>query len=305
MTEPITLDTKMHGLDGITAAFLLTGETTALVETGPKTSFPHVSAGLEAKGVEGLDWIIVTHIHLDHAGAAGTLARRFPEARIAVHEVGAPHLVDPSKLWKSASRIYGEHMEALWGGIDPIDESRIQVVADGDEIDLGDRKLRAIETPGHAYHHHAYLDDATGFLFTGDAVGVRLPEVGVIRPATPPPEFHLEKAIASIERIKSLQPEALWLTHFGAHDHGERPRPVDQLCDEAIEALRIWDSWVTAAREGNEGLAQIADAVRAQARSFLERGLEPEATQRMEQTTSYEMNTSGYLRYQDKHKQSA
>ena len=300
MTEPITIDTKMHGLEGITAAFLLKGEAIALVETGPKTSFAHLSAGLEANGIDGLDWIIVTHIHLDHAGAAGTLARRFPEARIAVHEVGAPHLVDPSKLWKSASRIYGDQMETLWGGIDPIDEDRIHVVADGDEIDLGDRRLRAVETPGHAYHHHAYLDDATGILFTGDAVGVRLPEVGVVRPATPPPEFHLEKAIASIERIKALGPEVLWLTHFGAHNRGERVLAVDELCDEAIDALRIWDSWVTAAREGNDDLPQIAAAVRTQARSFLERGLEPEATERMEQTTSYEMNTSGYLRYQDK-----
>lgn len=300
MGQPITIDTKMHGLDGITGAFLLQGQKTALVETGPKTSFDHVIGGLELNGVEALDWIIVTHIHLDHAGAAGTLARRFPEARVGVHPVGAPHLVDPEKLWKSASRIYGQRMEALWGGIDPIDASRINVIADGDEIDLGDRRLRAVETPGHAYHHHAYLDDTSGILYTGDALGVRLPEVGVVRPATPPPEFHLEKAIASIERIKSLQPETLCLTHFGSHDRGARVLSVDELCAEAIDALKLWDAWVSAAREGKPELSEIAEAVRSQARSFLERDLAPEETARMEQTTSYEMNTSGYLRYQDK-----
>ena len=302
MSQPITIDTRMHGLEGITGVFLLAGEQTALVESGPKTSYENVLAGLKANGVDRLDWIIVTHIHLDHAGAAGTLARRFPEARIGVHPVGAPHLGDPSKLWKSAARIYGDRMEMLWGGIDPIDESRIQIIADGDEIDLGNRRLRAVETPGHAYHHHAYLDDSTGILFTGDAVGVRLPEVGVMRPATPPPEFHMDKAIGSIERIRALEPKALWLTHFGAHDRGARVLSVDELCDEAIDALQIWDRWVTAARADHEDLSAVADAVRSQARSYLERGLAPDATARMDQTTSYEMNTSGYMRYQDKKK---
>ena len=300
MDQPITIDSKMHGLDGITGTFLVRGERTALIETGPKSSVDNVLEGLEDNGVESLDWIVVTHIHLDHAGAAGTIARRFPGAKVAVHEVGAPHLVDPSKLWKSATRIYGASMEALWGGIDPLDEDRIRVVRDGDEIDLGGRKLRAVETPGHAYHHHAYMDDATGIAFTGDAVGVRLPDVGVTRPATPPPEFHMEKGIDSIERIRSLGASSLWLTHFGPHDRGESAKSVDELCDEAIDALRTWDGWVREARADNEEVAGIAAAVKARARGALEGGLPEEAVARMENTTSYEMNTSGYIRYQDK-----
>ena len=300
MTQPITIDTNMHGLGGITGAFLVAGEQTALVETGPKSAVANVVAGLESNGVESLDWIVVTHIHLDHAGAAGTLARRFPEARIAVHPVGAPHLVEPSKLWKSATRIYGARMDSLWGGIDPIPEGRIQVVEDGDEIDLGSRTLRAVETPGHAFHHHAYFDGATGIMFTGDAMGVRLPEVGVIRPATPPPEFHLDKAIASIERIRRHGADSLWLTHFGPHDNGARARTVDELCDEAIDALRTWDEWVRVARRDNQEVAEVAAAVKALARETLEGALETRAVERMEQTTSYQMNTSGYMRYQDK-----
>ena len=280
------------------------GERNALVETGPKNTVENVLAGLEAAGVDSLDWIVVTHIHLDHAGAAGTLAQRFPEARIGVHPVGAPHLVDPTKLWKSASRIYGAMMESLWGGIDPIEEDRIHVVEDGDEIDLGDRRLRAVETPGHAYHHHAYLEESTGILFTGDSLGVRLPEVGVIRPATPPPEFHLEKAVASINRLRDLQPQSLWLTHFGPHREGTRVLSVEEICDEAVEALQLWDRWVSEARRDHDGTAEVAAAVKDKARAHLERGLEPDVVERMEQTTSYEMNTSGYIRYQDKRAES-
>ena len=276
------------------------GEKTALVETGPKTSVDNVLAGLSENQVERLDWIVVTHIHLDHAGAAGTLAGRFPEAKVAVHGVGAPHLVDPSKLWKSASRIYGARMDSLWGGIDPIDESRIQVLEDGDKVDLGGRSLQAIETPGHAYHHHAYLDDATGFLFTGDALGVKLPDVGVARPATPPPEFHLEKAVDSIERLRSIRPTAMWLTHFGPQDSGVRALSVDDICDESIDALKKWDGWVSEARSQSDELSEVAALVKERARGAMEGGLEPELIERMEQTTSYEMNTSGYIRYQDK-----
>ena len=300
MTQPVTIDTKMHGREGITGTFLVRGEKTALVETGPKSSVENVLAGLDANQIDHLDWIIVTHIHLDHAGAAGTLAQRFPSATIAVHGVGAPHLVDPSKLWKSATRIYGARMDSLWGGIDPIDEGRIQVLEDGDKIDLRGRSLQAIETPGHAYHHHAFLDDATGYLFTGDALGVRLPDVGVARPATPPPEFHLEKAIESIERLRAIRPTAMWLTHFGPQDAGPRPLPVDDLCDEAIEALRKWDGWVRTARSESEDLAEVAKMVKASVHDAYEDGLDPALVDRMEQTTSYEMNTSGYMRYQQK-----
>ena len=295
----------MHGRDGITGAFLVRGEKTALVETGPKSSLRHVVDGLALAGVESLDWIIVTHIHLDHAGGAGALARRFPEALVAVHGVGAPHLANPTKLWNSAGRIYGDEMERLWGGIDPIEERRIRVLDDGDKVDLGDRVLQAIETPGHAYHHHAYLDDATGAVFTGDALGVRLPDVGVVRPATPPPEFHLEKTIGSIERLRSLGASRFYLTHFGRHDAGDRSLAPDQLCDEAIDALTTWLSWVEAARAQKTDLDDVAEVVRAHARDALEARLDPAAVDRMEQTTSYRMNTWGYMRYLEKRDQAS
>ena len=297
MDQPILIDTKMHGMEGITACFVVKGsERTALVETGPKSSLEHVLKGLEDAGVDALDWIVVTHIHLDHAGAAGTIAERFPTARVAVHEVGAPHLADPAKLWSSAARIYGERMNELWGGIDPIDPERITALTGGDEIDLGDRKLTAHDTPGHARHHHTYVDDATGIAFTGDAMGVRLADVGVVRPATPPPEFDLEDAIASIEKIRALGANELWLTHFGS----QKPQSQDEVCDEAVAALRSWAEWVKDARASTDDLDQIAAQVQKRAEEDLGGRLTPDAIDRMEQTTSYWMNTWGYVRYLDR-----
>lgn len=285
----------MHGFEGITGAFLLRGDKTALIETGPKSSVEHVLAGLEDAGVDDLDWIVVTHIHLDHAGAAGTIAGRFPGATVAVHPVGAPHLAEPSKLWKSAGRIYGDAMERLWGGIDPLDEGRIHVVEDGDEIDLGGRKLTAIETPGHAGHHHAYADDATGIIFTGDALGVSPRGIDAFRPATPPPEFNLEASLASIERIRRAGPRALWLTHYGPVDG-----PVDRACDEAAEVLNRWASWVKRGRAEASDVDTVTAMVEQHARRELEDRLGENDATRMEMTTSYRMNVSGYMRYFDK-----
>jgi glyoxylase-like metal-dependent hydrolase (beta-lactamase superfamily II) len=160
--------------------------------------------------------------------------------------------------------------------------------------------LTAIETPGHAYHHHAYLDDATGFLFTGDALGVRLQDAGVIRPATPPPEFHLEKAIASIERIATIEPVDVLLTHFGAASDGVDPKSVKELCDEAIESLITWAEWIKEARKETSDLDEAAAKVRRSARTAMEGELDEGSIERMEQTTSYRMNTMGYMRYFDK-----
>lgn len=300
MASPVVIDTKMHGRRAITASYLLQGEQTALVETGPKSTVANVLQGLGDAGVDRLDWIVVTHIHLDHAGAAGTLALRFPEAKVAVHPVGAPHLADPSKLWNSAARIYGDRMEQMWGGIDPVAEDRIHVLEDGDTLDLGDRRLVAHDTPGHAFHHHAYFDGDSGEIFVGDALGIRLPDVGIVRPATPPPELDLEKGAASIEHIRSLEPSRMFFTHFGPHDEGADPRSVGDLCDEAIDTLRLWGDWVQKARAETDELEAITALVKEQARVAMEGDLEPEQIARMEDTTSYRMNTWGFVRYFDK-----
>ncbi|MBA2273929.1 MAG: MBL fold metallo-hydrolase [Actinobacteria bacterium] len=291
-----TIDTGMRGDRSLTGAFIVRGLQTALVETGPKATVDNVLSGLEEAGVESIDWIVVTHIHLDHAGAAGTLAGRWPEARVAVHELGAPHLTDPTKLWASARRIYGDAMEELWGGIDPVPPDRIEVLSDGQVIDLGGRTLQAVETPGHARHHHALLDDSTGALFAGDALGVRLPDVGINRPATPPPEFDLEQAIGSIKRIRDLDAESLWPTHFGRTDRGTNPATPPEACDEAIESLSRWDEWVRAGLKRSREPEAVTRFVVERSREALESSLGPREVDRLELTTSYSMNVSGYLR---------
>jgi glyoxylase-like metal-dependent hydrolase (beta-lactamase superfamily II) len=305
MSEPQIIDTRMHGRAGITGAFIVVGEQTALVETGPKSSLDALLGGLSEVGIDEVDWIVVTHIHLDHAGAAGTLARRWPHARVAVHHVGAPHLIDPSKLWSSAARIYGDEMEALWGGIDPIAEARIVVLNDGDLVDLGGRTLRAVDTPGHARHHHAFLDDSTGICFVGDALGVRLQEIGVVRPATPPPEFNLEDAVKSIERIRELGASSLVLTHYGPSNDGVRPLSPDEACDAAIDSLQRWEEFVRDARGQADDLGAITELVARAARASAEGQISADDVERMEQTTSYSMNVSGYLRYFEKRERSS
>ncbi len=294
--DPVTIDSNMHGFPGITGAFVVRGERVALVETGPKSSLEHLLTGLDAAGLESVDYIVVTHIHLDHAGAAGTLAARWPEAKVVVHPVGAPHLVDPSKLWSSASRIYGDAMEALWGGIDPVPAERIVEVADGDTIDLGGKALRVIETPGHARHHHAYLDESSGVLFSGDALGVRLPDVGVIRPATPPPEFDLEAAIASIGKIRDVAPARLCFTHFGLSEDED----AATTCDAAADALMEWAGWIKGARETSTDVDEVTEVVRRESGAAYDERLDGASIARLEQTTSYRMNTWGYTRYFDK-----
>ena len=209
-------------------------------------------------------------------------------------------MVDPTKLWKSAARIYGDKMQSWWGGIDPISEDRIRVLEDGDEIDLGGRKLIAVQTPGHAYHHHAYLDSGSGTVFTGDAIGVRLRDVDEIRPATPPPEFHLEKAVASIERIRSLGATSFRPTHFGSID-GD----LDAVCDEGIAALRRWGEWVQTARKETSELDDAAKIVEREARADLAKRIGEDAIERLEHTTSFWMNTWGYMRDFDKQKEAA
>jgi glyoxylase-like metal-dependent hydrolase (beta-lactamase superfamily II) len=295
MNEPKIIDVHMHGFEGVTAAYVVEGERTALVETGPKSCIDHLQAGLDDAGIERLDWIVVTHIHLDHAGAAGTLALRYPEATVAVHHVGAPHLVDPSKLWRSATRIYGDRMEEMWGGIDPLSEDRIRSLSDGDVIDLGGRTLTAVETLGHAGHHHAFVDSETNIAFTGDALGVKLQGVDAIRPATPPPEFDLELAISSIEKLRAIEPAELWPTHFGPAGND-----VDGLTDSAIESLRRWAEWVQEARAQGVDKEVGAELIRAHARKEFEKTLSEHDVDRLEQTTSYQMNTAGYWRYFDK-----
>jgi len=184
----------------------------------------------------------VTHIHLDHAGAAGTLAQRLPHLQIYVHPIGAPHLVDPARLITSARRLYGEDLDRLLGEPVPIPGERVHAVADGDTLELGSRRLRAVDTPGHARHHHAFFDEQSGDLFTGDVAGVALPGSRYVRPPTPPPDFDVQSWKTSLTRMRALNPARLLLTHFGpqtwvAELLDQLAMRIDRLVDRVREAM--------------------------------------------------------------------
>ncbi len=196
-----------------------------LVDPGPQSSMGTL---LEALGDERPRAILLTHIHLDHAAATGALVRRWPDLEVYVHERGAPHLIDPSRLLASAERLYGGEMERLWGEIVPVPESNVKPLAGGEDV-LG---MRVAYTPGHASHHVCYLHEETGTAFVGDVAAVRIPPADLIVPPTPPPDIDVEAWVDSIAIVESWRPERLALTHFGQVDD-----PIEHL-EKVRERLR-------------------------------------------------------------------
>ena len=208
-----------------------------LVDPGPESSLGTL---LEALGDEQPRALLLTHIHLDHAAATGALVRRFPQLEVYVHERGAPHLIDPSKLLASAERLYGDTMERLWGEIVPVPEENVRPLAGGEQV-LG---MRVAYTPGHASHHVCYLHEESGAAFVGDVAAVRIPPANLIVPPTPPPDIDIETWQDSISTVEGWQPERLALTHFGQVDEPaahltqvrERLREEADLARELSEA---------------------------------------------------------------------
>jgi glyoxylase-like metal-dependent hydrolase (beta-lactamase superfamily II) len=289
------IDTRMTGRAMVTSAYLVTAGEPALIETGPTTSVDAVTLGLRTLGIEERDLahIVVTHIHLDHAGGVGTLAARFPKATVWVHERGAPHLQDPSRLMASAARVYGEQrLRGLFGSMDPVPGGRLRSVADGDTIPLGDRSLEVLYTPGHAAHHVSLIDSGSGALWTGDALGIHLPDVGVLRPATPPPDIDLDTATASIERIHERAPAVLMFSHYGP------VREVQEMCELATARWRKWAGIVREALDQTPELERVTEILRQRTVSEFDGATEPAAAmERYEVLSSMEMNAAGLTRY--------
>jgi glyoxylase-like metal-dependent hydrolase (beta-lactamase superfamily II) len=202
----------LHGTAGV-----------ALVDPGPSTTLSNLETVLGQKGIQFADIrsLLLTHIHLDHAGATGAIVDKHPHIDVYVHARGAPHMIDPSRLLSSAGRLYGQDMDRLWGAVVPVPQDRVRVLEGGETLHVAGRELRVEYTPGHASHHVSYVDTASRVAFVGDTAGIRRGSGTFVLPATPPPDIDLDVWRESERRILTWEPDTLFLTHFGPW-HGAR-----------------------------------------------------------------------------------
>lgn len=247
-----SIDTKHLGLDRVIGVWERDG---ALIDPGPASTIETVLAQLDGPPAA----VLLTHIHLDHAGASGTIVDRFPEVPVYVHEAGARHLADPERLLRSARRLYGDEMDRLWGEVLPVPEANLRTLSGGETVD----GMRVVATPGHASHHVTYLDEANGDAYAGDVAGVLIPPSGEVWAPTPPPDIDVELWDASIADLAGHRPERLLLTHFGAVDD-----PPEHLDAMRTELARLAEAARPGDREGF--LAALGERI----------GREPEETAR-------------------------
>ena len=296
--DVFAIDTRMGGYSGITAGYLIRGDRPCLIETGTAKSAPRVQECLSHLGIEAADLatVVVTHIHLDHAGGAGDIAAMYPNSQVVVHEKGARHLADPTKLVQSARRVFGPAMDRLFGDLLPTPAERIVALGDIGHIDLGaGRSLEAFHAPGHASHHIGLVDSATGDLYTGDAAGIYVPETQDVRPSTPPPDFDLDLAIASIERMRAALPTRLLFSHYGPVDD------VSLTLDRSIEELHLWVEMVREARDRNfdldHAVAMVIEQSQVRLPAFHD---DADVVLKFEELASTAANVAGISRWLDK-----
>lgn len=289
------IDHQFQGVPGVIASYLLAGEDgLTLIETGATPTVETLLDGVRAAGFdpEAITQLAVTHIHLDHAGSAGVLMRRLPKARLLVHPFGAPHLVDPTKLMASATRIYGDRMEELWGEVAPVPADRVDILEDGAHFRAGGRELVALHTPGHAMHHIAYLDPATNAIFTGDVGGVRLDQAPYVRPPTVPPELDLIRWRDSVQRLRALNPSRFYLTHFGAFDD------IGWHLDDLLCRLFFWSGWTDVRLESESDTKVVTEQLRGLGDAEIIAACGDDRLVRpYEVATSYQMTVDGIARY--------
>jgi len=247
------VDTGMYDVAEYGSVYIVDAERPALVDTGIGARYEGILEAMETVGVgpEDLEVMALTHVHLDHAGGAGYLVEECPNATVYVHEIGAPHLADPTRLWEGTKQAVGDQVQ-YYAEPRPVPEDRIVELTDGDTIDLGDHTLEAHHAPGHAPHQVVFHDPAIDGVFTADAAGLFTPSTDAVNVTSPPVNFDLETALSDIETIRDLDPETLLYAHFGTESTGDR-------LDEYAEKL---DAWVTAVREKRAELADDEAVVR-------------------------------------------
>jgi glyoxylase-like metal-dependent hydrolase (beta-lactamase superfamily II) len=297
--EVYQIDTLMAGYDGITAGYLILGERPCLVETGTAPSAPVVRAALAGLGVGpgDLATVVVTHIHLDHAGGVGDIAAMYPAAQVVVHERGARHLADPSRLMASARMVYGDELDELFGELSPTPAGRIRAVEVTGTVDLGGgRRLDSHYSPGHAKHHIGLIDSVSGDLYVGDAAGIYIQETGDMRPATPPPDFDLDAALSSLRTFAALRPTRLLFSHYGPVD------AVEETLGRSADEINLWVDETRRARGAgldlDHAVAMVAERTR-QRYGVLADGADPALAAKFERISGTAANVAGIARWLD------
>lgn len=294
------IDTMLAGYPGIVSSYLIRSERPCIVEVGTAGSARVLHEAVTRLGLapEDLATIVVTHIHLDHAGGTGDMASLFPNAEIVVHERGARHLADPGRLMRSAAMVWGDRLDTLFGMMRPTEATRIRAVGQTGEIDLGGgRRLVTHYAPGHAKHHMGLVDTLTGDLYVGDALGMYKPLTGDVVPATPPPDFDMEACLATLRLFGDIGAQRLMFSHFGAVGM------VEETIDQAEAELRLWVETVREAR-GSTGdldhaIAMVRDKVVARYRP-LPPETSPGTGEILDTLSGPEANVSGIVHWLDR-----
>jgi len=297
MHTTITIDLNWVGHPRTIACALLRSEhAVALVDPGPATTLPTLRAQLATQGlqVSDLNAILLTHIHLDHAGATGSLVRENPRLQVFVHENGASHMSDPVKLLKSAARLYGDDMPRLYGEFLPVPEGNLHILRGGEVLDIAGRKFQVLYTPGHASHHVTYFDPGEGVAFVGDTAGICVNGHPFILPATPPPDISLELWDASLDAIANLHPKKLFLTHFAFSEN-----PARHIASYR-ERLHYWGERTPAILAGNLDEAECIEKFIGEVSAEAAKYLSPEELSQYAFAGALSMSWLGLARYHRK-----
>ncbi|MBI2854211.1 MAG: MBL fold metallo-hydrolase [Chloroflexi bacterium] len=254
------MENLIPGLEITFSTYLMPVGESVLIEPGPSAVLPQIMDGIKELGMKDPGYIIPTHIHMDHAGASGGLVQHFPRAKVLVHPQALKHLLDPSRLVESTKMAFGNDFEKLWGSILPVPKSNVKVPANGEVLDIGDRRLRIVYSPGHAPSHISLLDEKTASLFCGEALGVvRQGKYSTVLPSVAPPGFDMDLYLDTMSELKSLKPKLLLYSHNGI---GNRPQ---ELISESVVMTRILASIILKALKQGETQDQIVGRLRAYA----------------------------------------
>ena len=302
MPSITVLDTNWTGrARSIAAALLESDGHRALIDPGPESTLETLRSELASRGisVSDLDAILLTHIHLDHAGVTGSLVKENPRLMVYVHKIGAPHVVNPSRLLASANRLWGDGLQRLYGEILPVPRQNLHILQGGETLELGNRKLEVVYTPGHASHHVSYFDHAEGVAFVGDTAGIRIENAPYILLATPPPDIDLAQWDSSFAAILGRRPIRLFLTHFGFSDN-----PAAHIT-EYRERLRKWSALAAKALSSSPDQESALKFFLAAIQEEVQQFLPAEEVEHYNSTAAFDLSFLGLARYHQKRAQTA